>query len=166
MVLDRWYRDEEIDNGPDYPQIWAEGQTVLLVRTGEERELSSPISFDDIRASSLPLDRDDAQGLDVIRVPLPVAVSFITSLEKREDLASPRERPVDEWLCPNAEYGDDSLHVDTWVARIMEEADKKGIDKVWRTWEAVRKVETRRRGEDLSIFDPELTPIGASSIWG
>lgn len=167
MILDRWhYMGEEIDEGPDFPDIWADGQTVLLVRTGEERDLSSPISFEDIRSSSLPLERDDAKDIDAIRVPLPVAVSFIAELEKREDLASPRGKPVDEWLCPNAEYGDDSLYVNTWVARILEEANKKGIDKIESTWKAARRVEARRRGEEFLRLDPFLTPIGASSIWG
>lgn len=27
---------------------------------------------------------------------------------------------MNEWLCPSAKYGDDSLHEDTWVARVMK----------------------------------------------
>jgi hypothetical protein len=167
MILDRWhYMEDGSDESPAFPDIWAHRQTVLLVRTGEERDLSSSISFDDIRSSSLPLERYDAKDIDVIRVPLPVAVSFITELEKRENLASPREKPVDKWLCPNADYGDDSLCVNTWVARTIEEANERGIDKIRSTWAAVRRVEARRRGEKFLRLYPRLTPIGSSSIWG
>ena len=64
--------------------------TAVLVLTGSDQGLSSPISFDPIRSNALPLARNDVGAMDgnrIIRVPLKTAVEFITGLQQREDRA-------------------------------------------------------------------------------
>jgi hypothetical protein len=117
---------EEID-------LWSPTQSLLLVRTSDESNLSTPISFSDIEKHSLALSQNDleakAEGIDVIRVTLPVAVRFIVELEERENAAFPelRNNAVEMDLCPNMEFGDPALNVDTWVEKIMQEAEEKGL---------------------------------------
>jgi hypothetical protein len=53
-------------------------RSVLLVRTGAP---SSPSTASD-RMTSLPLERSDVDALEVVRVPLYVAVNFVLDLEK------------------------------------------------------------------------------------
>jgi hypothetical protein len=61
----------------------AQLQDVLIVRTGMEERLSAPISFASIASQALPLQRADVatQGINVIRVPLDVAIQFIPDLD-------------------------------------------------------------------------------------
>ena len=75
-----------------------ERRTAVLIRTGRNSGLSSPIDFDPIRSSSLPIARDDVDAIDassVIRVSLKTAVQFITELQQREEAASSSPKPVD-----------------------------------------------------------------------
>ena len=70
----------------------AQQQTVLIVRTGLEASLSAPISFDSLRAQSLPLDRSEVDGeptIHIVRTSLTTAVRFILDLENREIIAHP-----------------------------------------------------------------------------
>jgi hypothetical protein len=137
---------EEID-------LWSPTQSLLLVQTRDESNLSTPISFSDIEKHSLPLSQNDleakAEGIDVIRVTLPVAVRFIAELEERENAASPelRNDAVEMDRCLNIEFGDPALNVDTWVEKIMQEAEEKEVDNVKRTWQSVRRVKAAQRGE-------------------
>jgi hypothetical protein len=95
---------EEID-------LWSPTQSLLLVRTSDESNLSTPISFSDVEKHSLPLSQNDleakAEGIDVIRVTLPVAVRFIAELEERENAAFPelRNNAVEMDLCPDINLG-------------------------------------------------------------
>ena len=75
----------------------AERQTAVMLLTGQNSGLSSPIDFEAIRSSSLPIARDDVDAIDssnVIRVSLKTAVQFITKLQQREETAA-RSNPVD-----------------------------------------------------------------------
>ncbi|KAI4287463.1 MAG: hypothetical protein L6R35_003278 [Caloplaca aegaea] len=88
----------------------AQLQSVLMVRTGQEEQLSAPISFASIRDRSLPLDRPDTIGQedDIIRVNIATAVQFITALERREVSAKPDtyyRKPIQPALCPSAPKG-------------------------------------------------------------
>jgi hypothetical protein len=68
----------------------AQKQTILLVRTGNEDRLSTPISFDSLRHEAMPLARNDDMGAtDIIRVPLQVGVRFVANLLCREEVAFP-----------------------------------------------------------------------------
>ncbi|KAI4273460.1 MAG: hypothetical protein LQ337_004609 [Flavoplaca oasis] len=68
-------------------------QNVLLVLTGDDHELSAPISFDSIKCESLPTAQEASDGTetgdsyDMIRVPLNVAIQFILDLQQRESVA-------------------------------------------------------------------------------
>lgn len=70
---------------------FAQLQTILLVRTGDDEQLSAPISFESLKDQSLPLDRSDATGQEdnIIRLTLATAVKFITTVEEREASANP-----------------------------------------------------------------------------
>lgn len=64
--------------------------TVVLVLTGDQRGLSEAINFDAIQSESLPLCRNDIDGIDdanVIRVSMKTAVHFIAGLQHREEKA-------------------------------------------------------------------------------
>ena len=68
-------------------------QNVLLVLTGDDHELSAPISFDSIKCESLPIPREACDGTEtdnsygMIRVPMNVAIQFILDLQQRESVA-------------------------------------------------------------------------------
>jgi hypothetical protein len=70
---------------------WSPTQSLVLVRNSDGSNLSTPISFSGIEKRSLPLSQNDleakAEGIDVIRVTLSVAVRFIAELEERENAA-------------------------------------------------------------------------------
>jgi hypothetical protein len=68
----------------------AQNQTILLIQTGNEDRLSTPISFDSLKHEALPLARNDDMGAtDIIRVPLQVDIRFVANLLCREDVAFP-----------------------------------------------------------------------------
>ena len=74
-----------------------ERRTAVMILTGHSSGLSSPIDFDPIRSSSLPVARDDIGAIDasnVIRVPLKTAVKFIAELQQREEAASRSSKPL------------------------------------------------------------------------
>lgn len=65
-------------------------QHVLMVLSGDENDLSAPISFDAIRSQSLPLGKAGTpDDVDIIRVPLRTAVRFIADLQRKEEEAFP-----------------------------------------------------------------------------
>ncbi|KAL8992909.1 MAG: hypothetical protein Q9188_007468 [Gyalolechia gomerana] len=72
----------------------ARRQHVLLVLTGDDHDLSAPISFDTIKSESLPLAHEviseELKPYDIIRVPLIVAIQFILDLQQREAVATSR----------------------------------------------------------------------------
>ena len=67
-------------------------QNALIVLTGDDSGLSAPVTFESIRAHSLPIGRKDAASYgdgQVIRLSLLTAIRFIIDLEQREEAASP-----------------------------------------------------------------------------
>lgn len=133
-------------------------RSLRLVRTGDESHLSAPISFEKIRAEPLPLDRSDItanDGIDAIRVSLATAVKFIADLQKREKAAFPIERDpllVDDSLCPSptGQPRHKAFSADAYADNIMQQAEKKGIDKVSATWTAVRRIKAAELGVEIS----------------
>ena len=79
----------------------ARTKTVLVVLTGENRSSTDiHISLDPLEPFALPIDRDDAAGLDVLRVPLDIAVRFVIELEARVDeRKEPSSANLDKSLC-------------------------------------------------------------------
>jgi hypothetical protein len=70
----------------------AESITVLVLRTGASS--ADQVRLDDLEPHALPLERSDAHGMDVRRVPLAVAVGFTINLENatREPLQKTIQR--------------------------------------------------------------------------
>ena len=141
-----------------YLDLEVQRQNVVMVRTGNETGLSSPISFSGIREQALPLARPDLEthnDIDAIRVPLATAVQFIVNLQRREEAAFPDSAPstaVQHSLYPfthhTEPYAAKITNVDDWVDRVMELANEKGIDKVMDAREAMSTVQAARCGED------------------
>jgi hypothetical protein len=64
----------------------ARKQTVLVILTGTNRTSTSiHVTLDRLEPFALPIERADATGLDILRVPLDIAVDFVTELEARID---------------------------------------------------------------------------------
>ncbi|KAL8906886.1 MAG: hypothetical protein Q9207_001741 [Kuettlingeria erythrocarpa] len=146
---------------------FAQLQTILLVRTGDDNRLRAPISFDSLKDQSLPLDRSDATGQEdnIVRVTLATAVKFITNLEEREASAQPDthyRKPIDPSLCPRAPEGfegDKQVCYDpeTWADANLAAAERHGYDTDYDIGESVRRVLAGREGEDYLQF--EHTPF-------
>ncbi|KAK0103742.1 hypothetical protein ONS95_005748 [Cadophora gregata] len=82
----KWVVVEKRDDGFRHCEELVEKQSILLVRTGREEELSAPISFESLKPYVLPLSRNEDMGsLDVVRVPLLVGVRFVADLLLREE---------------------------------------------------------------------------------
>ena len=143
-------------------------QSILIIRTGDESCLSAPISFESIATQSLPLARCDIIGkYDAVRVPLSTAVGFVADLMHREETAFPNLRDsslVDSSLSPPTYDRDYKVYsAQAWVDKIMQEAEKKGIDNVSETADAVRRVKAAKRGEIFAKGG--LSPYLFSGKW-
>lgn len=145
--------------GPDWiydlDQL-AQLQTVFIVLTGVSDGFSAPIDFDDIEPGcKLRVDRSDVQSTsssDVVRVSIVTAVRFITNLLKRENhMLDTQEdpQPHDESLDPQIESDPRfiSLSADSYADKMLDDADKWGVDSVPQAQEALGQV---KRGE---VFD-------------
>lgn len=170
-VLDNFGADANTDFD-GYIRLGREShrRSLLLVRTGDESHLSAPLSFEKIRAESLPLDRSEItsnDGIDAIRVSLATAVKFIADLQKREEAAFPVERDLllaDKSLCPSPteQPRHKAFSADAYADNIMQQAEEKGIDKVSATWTAVRRIKAAELG--VEIFDTR-TPQHFKGCW-
>ncbi|KAL9011565.1 MAG: hypothetical protein Q9173_003601 [Seirophora scorigena] len=139
----------------------AQLQTILMIRTGHDQQLSTPISFDSLRDRSFSLGNPDAVGRDeegdIIRVSIATVVKFITSLEKREaSSAKPfptrGKKPINPTAGPFPPKGLDRqvcYAPEVWADANLVAAEKHGCDKNLGTWQSVRRVLARREGEDL-----------------
>jgi hypothetical protein len=67
------------DDGNTSLKKVAERQIVLVVKARSAED----ISFDDLASHALPLERSDVGDLNVLRVPLSVAVKYMIALEIR-----------------------------------------------------------------------------------
>jgi hypothetical protein len=73
LILDELDQDVEEDEDRRVSlDEYSQAQSVLMVRTGDESHLSATISFEQIKAQTLPLRRDDwiLEGIEVVRVSL------------------------------------------------------------------------------------------------
>ena len=149
----------------------AEQQTVLIVRTGLEAGLSAKISFDSLRAKSLPLDRSDIDGqpeIDIVRTSLTTAVRFVLDLEKIEIIAHPKSVRDCAWD-PSINPGSPIRAVDgsarhdpeTWADALIEAAEKYGYDDDPITRNSIRRVQAAMVGEKFG----ELTPVPFGNKW-
>ncbi|KAL9631021.1 MAG: hypothetical protein Q9164_006116 [Protoblastenia rupestris] len=172
LLIDRYEIDFQSDlDGLFSLEDAAQQQTVLIVRTGLEAGLSAKISFDSLRAKSLPLDRSDMGGqpvLDIVRTSLTTAVRFILDLEKREIIAHPESAQDCAWD-PSINPGSPIRAVDgsarhdpnTWADALIEAAEKYGYDDDPITRNSIRRVQAAMVGENFG----ELTPIPFGNKW-
>lgn len=121
---DYLYLDEAID-----------GLNVVMLLTDEDTALSEPITFESIKTRALPLARPDAGAyVDVIRVPMAVAVQFMADLLRKEEAFSPELKPnsIDRDLIPGDYVGVvRAPNAEEWVDGALQAADERGIDKVF-----------------------------------
>ena len=158
------FREEGFAPDPDgyfNARKYAQIQDVLIARTGVEEGLSTPISFDSLRSSRLPLQRYDdvtVPNVDVVRVTLAMAVEFIAGLEAREELAFPKsknELSQEKWLNPSpptkSEGGDHEVcrcSPEAWADAHIEAAEKHGYDSIYKTRQSIRRVQAKTVGQE------------------
>jgi len=107
---------------------FAQDQSVLLVRTGNEKRLSAPINFESLKDDALPPARRERMGaVDVIRVPLQTGVRFVASLQLREEATFPESALVGPHISmePNHPFL-------KWEKQAREYADEKVADALAR----------------------------------
>ena len=125
----------------------AQRQTVLMVLTGDGTGLSAPISFESVRPQSHPLLKAEiGDDVDVIRVSLRTAVTYIADLQRREEEAFPDLRPS-------------ASNASGWVDKIMHKAEEEGIGNVFEIQCAMKemKAEQKENGHlppEFSSFSP------------
>ena len=107
--------------------------SVLLVLTGAKDNLS--ISLESLSKFALPLNRDDAVGLDVIRVSLAVAVQFFVDIKAQtRNVEDIEHNYIDSSLCQlDVLKGYDSsarLDQDDWVRTMQAAAERDGYASI------------------------------------
>lgn len=145
---------DSVEEEPEYFVLDEESQrqNALIVLTGDDSGLSAPVTFDSIRAQSLPIGRGDAMiygDVQVVRVSLSTAVRFILDLEQREEAAFPsRCIATDRSLGPptdNISFG--TITATEWADEVLQKVDDKGLANVTQATLAVQKIQARERGE-------------------
>ena len=165
VIIDGLYPTSEIHavNGIYSTHEFAQKQSVLVVRIGLDQGLSAPISLEDLRAHSLPLQRPDVvttdAEFDIVRVSLDVAVRFIVGLEQREDEGRPRERTedyVDLSICPECPgflasrfeaAAKTCSSPELWADAVMTDAGARGFDNVIEADTAIRQAQASLVGQ-------------------
>ncbi|RFU33892.1 hypothetical protein B7463_g2428, partial [Scytalidium lignicola] len=126
-------------------------QTVLLIRTGDDSHLDTPVNFDTLRISDqvLPLGIDDTSfGTDnIVRVSVADAVRFVANLEQSYGATSSQFSQARYRL-------KEEQYAKAWAEEKLSMADEKGIDNVSATWQSVRRVKAARMGEKFAEWEP------------
>ena len=127
-------------------------QTAVLILTGNDSELSSPINFEAFKNCALPLARDDLTSdhkAPMIRVAMKAAVEFIAEMQKREDLATSLTLQDSTTMPSLAKTGGDFTgisnageYADDVLDHAIESEDKRLTIKF-----ALDRIEERERGE-------------------
>ena len=164
VILDKLSPDEEVDpDGLIRLDEDMQRESVILVLTGDDSGLSTSVTFESLRAQSLPLARPDYiasnDGIDAIRVSLASAVGFIADLELKEEAAhhGTGASTVDGSICPPAIHnGPNIVGAVEWANEIIKEAVEKGKENVYETRKALDMIQAAQRGEDP--FGPDLPP--------
>lgn len=150
-----------------------EKQTVLLVRTGGESELSAPISFDDLVSVS-PFNTanspsEDLSNFDTIRVSLRTAVRFVVSLDKRETDALLASKPTAEDHDTREDNDSDELDNPRTqledLDALMQKGAKDGYENISLILSALRRLEAYKRGEPFEDHHEEPYRFGRYYEW-
>jgi hypothetical protein len=164
-------RVASVESGPDiYVSLRevARTQTVLVVLTGTNRTSTGIyVTLDRLKPFALPIERADATGLDILRVPLDIAVDFVTELEGRIDERNePSGRTLDTSLClhrtPVGYNHDIAYDSSIWAQTMRTEAMKIGFKKLWDTKFAAVRVHAQLSGQDSNC---ELEHVPFSQRW-
>lgn len=124
----------------------AQRRTVLMIITGDDDGLSSPLTFDTIRSKSLPINRWDLNNFNTanaIRVPINIAVQFLADVQESELRAFPylQCHTTDKEIRPrsqNASFG--RISAEDWADEMFQEAEE-GCDDSWELERAIDAVE-------------------------
>ncbi|KAL8889173.1 MAG: hypothetical protein Q9215_003512 [Flavoplaca cf. flavocitrina] len=160
---------QEIRAGTPFPHFLdkeVRRQQVLLVLTGDDHELSAPISFDSIRSESLSIAKEASSTVgkpyNMIRVPFIVAIKFILDLQERENAAVGSVNPASEIDWADTYDREAAEYADSVLQSFAHDTD---AEQEWKftTAEmrlAVERIEERERGEeplptmDVDMLDP------------
>jgi len=146
----------------------ASTQTVLVILTGENRTSTGiQISLDPLKLFALPIDRDDAAGLDILRVPLDIAVRLVIELEARiDERKGVNSATLDKSLClqqtPVGYSGDIRSYPNVWARIMRAEALKIGFKELEDTKFAAVRVHAQLSGEESGC---ELEHVPFSQTW-
>ncbi|KAF2845799.1 hypothetical protein T440DRAFT_493216 [Plenodomus tracheiphilus IPT5] len=164
LVCDRVAR---VGRGPDgYVSLRevARTQTVLVILTRTNRTSTGiHVTLDRLEPFALPIERADATGLDILRVPVDIAVNFVTELEGRIDERKETSgRTLDTSLCrhqiPVGYNRDIAYDSSIWAQTMRAEAMKTGFKRLWGTKFAAVRVHAYLSGQD-SICELEHVPF-------
>ncbi|CAA9960305.1 hypothetical protein PTT_09732 [Pyrenophora teres f. teres 0-1] len=165
LVCDRC--DARAERGPDgciSLRDVARTQTVLVILTGTNRTSTGiHVTLDRLKSFALPIERADATGLDILRVPLDIAVKFVIELEgKIDERKETSGRTLDTSLCrhdtPVGYNRDIRYDENKWAKTMRAEAMKIGFKKLCDTKYAAVRVHAHLSGED-SNCELEHTPF-------
>ncbi|KAF2971848.1 hypothetical protein GQX73_g1774 [Xylaria multiplex] len=130
--------------------------SVLLVKTGDDAHLSSPVDFQPLRESgeALELNRADIEEYSegVVCVTLQSALRFLFDLLRREEDALAHLRAEREELEDERDRG-----CERWVNRVLSHAQDVGIDTNGWTWQGIRRAWARMNGEGFDAV-AQLVP--------
>lgn len=146
MVCDRVDgRTEPESDGYVSLHTVAQKQSVLIILTGANS--GPPIALESLAAFALPIERSDVTGLDVVRVPLEVAVKFFIEM-KAQYQEGKNCHPVDESLCSHrCPIGYDRkvcYSPDEWVHAMQTAAEEHGYGSMQDTQDSVSRVRAHR----------------------
>ncbi|KAJ3529754.1 hypothetical protein NM208_g4001 [Fusarium decemcellulare] len=121
--------------------------SVLIVKTGDESHLSSPISLLPLFDAGLALNvnRPDYQdGIEptVARVKLDVAIRFVWELLMKEETASSETAKQAQRLREEQQE-----FCEAWVRKVVIHSQEVGIDTNGYSWTAIRRALARKNGE-------------------
>ncbi|KAF5665570.1 hypothetical protein FCIRC_10497 [Fusarium circinatum] len=133
--------------------------TILLVKTGDDAHISSPISFLPLFEGGLAMnvDRDDYTGgpedeETAVRVKLDVAVRFIWDLLQREkdffDELEKRDQVLEE---------EQDTRFQAWLEDVVSHCEEVGMDHNLFMWFASRRALARANGEALD--EEQVYPV-------
>ncbi|KAL2121199.1 hypothetical protein VTJ04DRAFT_5226 [Mycothermus thermophilus] len=142
----------------EWREWWTARQTVLLVLTEGNKQLSAPISFQPLFDAGrvLPLDREDLCFAScsprsrtwewLVRVRLDHALEFIHDLIRREEDALDHVRYRSEAL--RRELDD---MCGSWIASVVKHAQQVGPDNDINVWKATRRARARESGQAFDV---------------
>ncbi|KAJ3540662.1 hypothetical protein NM208_g4965 [Fusarium decemcellulare] len=148
-------KPDPVKQDHDDPLLYLEGITnrclsrctVLLVKTGDEAHLHSPISFLPLFDAGLALNVNRGDYYDnveetVVRVKLNVAVRFVWEVLCKEEEALEEIGQLAEEL-----RQEQDAFCEAWVDRVMSHSHQVGIDNNGYAWLAIRRALARMNGE-------------------